>query len=191
MKFYSLILFTFTLIWGGTNLIFWFDFYDSNFFYFLLLFIGSIAFIFVVDLIISAMIFITPDRWYKKENKLFKVGKWEKRFYEKIKIKSWKDIIPIGAGPFGIGFKKDKIYNKNDISYLNKFYAESCKAEVMHFLSLLSGLLTLTYLPMKYIFLIVIPFTLINLFFQILPIFVQRYIRPKLLIAIKYQEKHL
>ena len=138
MKFYIVILTVFSFIWGGLNYILWADFYNNDFLYFLLLFLGSILFIFIIDLIISALIFLTPDKWYKKENKLFRVYKWEKRFYEKIKIKSWKDIIPIGAGPFGVGFKKDKIYNKNDISYLNKFYAESCKAEVMHFLSLLS-----------------------------------------------------
>lgn len=140
---------------------------------------------FLLDMIISGLACIIPRKFYSQNNKLFKVFSFEKKFYENIGIKKWKDYLPIGAGPLGIGFKKDKVSEPDNPDYLLKFMEESCLAEFMHIISAFLGFLLLLISPKAIMISITLPVCFVNFVLQLLPFFVQRYNRPKLAVLYK------
>lgn len=142
----------------------------------------AIVFAYVIDFIISGIVMILPKKMFNPQNKVFKVFSWEKKFYEKLKIKAWKDLIPIGKGPLGLGLRKDVLQDKNNLVYLEKFLLESCKAETMHFYSIFFGFLIIPIFKINHLG-ISIPVASVNAILQLLPFMVQRYTRPKLLKA--------
>ena len=73
--------------------------------------------------------------------KIYKVSAKEKNFYEKIKIRRWKDKIPeIGHMT---GFRKNKIEDPNNIEYIDRFLLEICYGEIGHTLSVFTSYLLL------------------------------------------------
>lgn len=78
--------------------------------------------------------------------------KWERKFYEKIKIKKWKDHIPeLG---WLANFRKNKVIEPNNNIYVEKFLVECCYGETIHFLSLCLGFLILLIYPKYVLFLV-------------------------------------
>jgi glycosyl-4,4'-diaponeurosporenoate acyltransferase len=133
----------------------------------------------LVDAICVLCVRYNPyDSVYNPDKKIYKTFKWESKFYSKIKILSWKDKIPeLG---FLAGFVKTKVVS-DDPSYLYKFAKETVYAEVMHIISALVGFVIILIPPYELMFNFAFPIALINFILNILPIFVQRYNRPRLL----------
>ena len=123
--------------------------------------------------------FMTQTKFYNANRFPFKVYKKEKFFYEKIGVKKWKDLLPNK-----MGMRKDHLEDKNDTNYLSMFIIESCRAEFMHLVSAIVTILPLILIPFRY-FGIILPVSIVNISLQILPIIVQRYNRPKLMIVQK------
>ena len=73
-----------------------------------LVWLGVVAVI-LVDAITACLCRALPMRCANIEKSIFKVGQKEKRFYEKCKIRKWKDLIP-EIGHF-TGFRKIKLHN--------------------------------------------------------------------------------
>lgn len=141
---------------------------------------------FLIDAIVAIIIHKLPKKWFNPYNKIYKVRNFERGFYENIGIKKWKDRVP-EMGQL-CNFKKDKIASINDNEYIYKFLQETCYAEVLHFLSAILGFAVIFVFPLKYMLYFPIPVAIVNCFLQILPIFIQRYTRPKL---IKIYERNL
>lgn len=137
---------------------------------------------FVIDLIVSLIITLLPAKIFKFFDKSYK---WEKKFYEKLGVRKWKDYIPVGKGPIFLGIDKSKIDNPNDVAFLNKLVDECFKAEVMHFLSMFMGFFLILIFPINYALIISLPIAIVNMFLQLLPFIVQRYNLPKLKILQK------
>jgi glycosyl-4,4'-diaponeurosporenoate acyltransferase len=133
----------------------------------------------LVDAICVLCVRYNPfDSVYNPDKKMYKTFKWESKFYSKIKILSWKDKIPeLG---FLAGFVKTKVVS-DDPSYLYKFAKETVYAEVMHIISALVGFVIILIPPYELMFNFAFPIAFINFILNILPIFVQRYNRPRLL----------
>ncbi len=138
--------------------------------------LGTI-FIFLLDALIAWVIHKMPAEWFCFKKKVFQVAKSERKFYEKIGIKNWKDKVP-EMGQL-CDFKKDKIQSFEP-AYLNKFLTETCYAEVVHIGMLCIGLLIFLAFPFDKMLGFALPLFLINAILQIPPIFIQRYNRPKL-----------
>lgn len=184
---YSIAIFVCMVIIAGLNIIF------NNIITWHYAIIATIVFTlfaFLIDLIISAIVIALPKKIFNPQSKIFKIFKWERHFYEKIGIKKWKDYLPIGAGPIGIGFKKDKVLEPDNPEYIYKFLEESCIAELMHLVSAIAGFLLLIIAPSHTLMQIVFPVCIVNFLLQALPFFTQRYNRPKLMVlhrrAVKY-----
>ena len=122
----------------------------------------------------------------------FAERKNERKFYEKLKIRVWKDKIP-ELGKMFKCFDKSKVENKNSSQYLLGFITETCYAEIIHLLPIFFAFLLLIIFPSKYFWGISFPIVVVNVFLQIPPICVQRYNRPKLIVAYnrakKFEEK--
>ncbi len=138
-------------------------------------------------LIVMILCRLAPKKVYNPNNKLFSVRKKENKFYEKIKIRRWKDKVP-EAGKLG-GFKKDKLESPKDPEYLRKFLVESCIAEAIHTLSICWGIVSLLLVPRSLLLCFGVPLCVFNLLIHIMPVMIQRYIRPKLLRALELLQR--
>ena len=150
--------------------------------------LGGISIVFLIDLIIAAVIMILPKKLFNPFSKKFKTYAWEKKFYLKLKIRGWKDYIPKGNGIFGVGLRKDRVEDFNSAEYLMSFLIENCRAETMHAVSAYLGFLIILFFPLAKLS-ISLPIACVNFVLQLLPVMVQRYLRPKLICAYKRAEK--
>ena len=139
-------------------------------------------------LVISVLVRFVPKSIYNPNNKLFNVRKKENKLYEKLKIRKWKEKVP-EAGKLG-GFEKDKLASPKDPEYLRKFLVESCIAEAIHSLSIWWGIFSLIFVnmcvPKAAVFSLGLPLVFFNVMVHIMPVMIQRYIRPKLMRALEH-----
>lgn len=133
---------------------------------------------FALDGLIAIIINKLPDRYFAVDNPLYDVSKAEKRFYNKIKVRKWKDKV-WELGGLG-GFSKKKLVNPGSSEYIEKFIIECNKGVLTHRLSYPIGFLPMLFVPALYAYTIAFPVALVNLFLNILPTLVLRYNSPKL-----------
>lgn len=133
----------------------------------------------ITSVIVTVTTRILPEKVFSPYRRIFKVYKKENKLYTKLKIKKWKDKVP-ELGKLG-GFAKNHINEPNNPQYIFKFLTETCIAETLHFYSILLGSLVFVFLPSRYLFTISIPVFLLNGFLHLLPVLIQRYVRPKFL----------
>lgn len=114
-----------------------------------------------------------PMSWFSPGKKIFQVSKKEKKFYQSIKIKSWKDKIP-ELGGF-TSFHKNELSSSNDIEYLKRFIIESNYGVIIHIENALLGFLIFL-IPMCSTPSIWIPIFAVNFVLSMLPVFVLRYV---------------
>ena len=120
---------------------------------------------------------ILPKSVFNAHRIRYKTFLIERNFYNLIRVRKWKNKIP-ELGRLS-GLKKDKLLEPNNLQYLQKFLQENCIGESLHFFSILSGLLIFLFIPANYFLSVGVVIFLTNTLLHILPIFVQRYIRPK------------
>ena len=114
-----------------------------------------------------------PMSWFSPGKKIFQVSKKEKKFYQSIKIKSWKDKIP-ELGGF-TSFHKNELSSSNDVEYLQRFIIESTYGVIIHVENALLGFLIFL-IPMCSAPSIWIPIFAVNFVLSMLPVFVLRYV---------------
>lgn len=114
-----------------------------------------------------------PMSWFSPGKKIFQVSKKEKKFYQSIKIKSWKDKIP-ELGGF-TSFHKNELSSSNDVEYLKRFIIESNYGVIIHVENALLGFLIFL-IPMCSAPSIWIPIFAVNFVLSMLPVFVLRYV---------------
>ena len=116
---------------------------------------------------------LLPMSWFAPGKKIFQVSKKEKKLYQSIKIKSWKDKIP-ELGGF-TSFHKNQLSSSNDVEYLKRFIIESNYGVMIHienaFLGFLIFLIPLCKQPSVWI-----PIFAVNFVLSMLPVFVLRYV---------------
>ena len=73
----------------------------------------------IIDLILAGLIHSMPEKIFNPDKKFFCVNKKERKFYEKLGIKKWKDKV-LELGALG-GFRKNKLKDGNDPDYLKLY----------------------------------------------------------------------
>lgn len=139
-----------------------------------------VLYTFGLDLIISLVVVLLPKRFFHPFSKAYQTYAFEKKWYQSLKIKLWKDKIPIGKGPLLVGFAKNKVEQTNNNEYVLRFLTDSCRAEVMHWISAFMPFLFVAFRYPNFYFSIGIYIAFVNFVLQIMPVMVQRYNRPKL-----------
>jgi len=142
----------------------------------------GVIFSIILDSIVAFVVRQIPEKKFNPFAKFFAGRKGEKKFYEKLNIRNWKDKIP-ELGKTLKYFDKTKVPEKPNAEYMLKFLKETCYAEVMHIAICPVAFILVFIFPLKYFWCISFPIVLVNIFLQLLPICVQRYTRPKLVIA--------
>lgn len=151
----------------------------------------DILVVFIIDAIIAFVIRRLPEKWFVYKYKVFKIFKWERKFYEAIKIKKWKDIIP-ELGQL-TNFKKNKVREPKNSEYLLRYLMECVYGETIHFLSIILGFLILLINP-KCCLYFGLPIAIANGIISYLSFAILRYNRPKLTIlynrSVKSNERY-
>ncbi len=144
----------------------------------------AVALIVLIDALVAAVCRSLPESFADPERKIFAVSKKEKLFYERLKIRKWKDKIPeIGHLT---GFRKNRLAKPNDPKYLRRFLLENCYGEIVHIVSVPCGFAILAFRRLTKTWLaIALPVAIVNAILNILPIFVLRYNYYKLKILEK------
>lgn len=137
----------------------------------------------VLGLVTLFLRVFVPDKSWNAEQKFFKVQEKEISFYEKIKIKKWKDKVP-EMGNTG-GFPKRNILSLS-VEYLAKFLRETCIAENLHVLSIFFSFTVLFFISAKGL-IYAVPVLIVNMILHILPCFIQRYVRFKMIKIYNHQ----
>ncbi len=146
------------------------------FYYPLLMIVALLA----LDFLAAGLVRLVPKRRINIHSKLYKTFGFERKLYEKLGVRWFKDKIPDLGGALK-GFAKAKI-NSNESAYLEDFVKETILGELTHHLCILFGIAIFFVFP-HYILNFALPEFLVNIYFNLLPIIVQRYNRPKLLKA--------
>lgn len=146
---------------------------------------------FGLDAVVAWLTRRLPEKAVDPFRKIYRVAKWEKKLYKKLGIVKWKDKIP-EAGGLLANFQKKKVLDFHDNEYIFTFMKESVYAEVMHVISALAGLSLPALcacrllwpdviLQVHWCVRIALPVALVNFVLQVLPVMVQRYVRPQLM----------
>ncbi len=139
----------------------------------------AVVIVVAIDALVATVSRLLPKACANHEKKVFTVSAKEKKFYEKLKIRKWKDKVP-EIGQF-TGFRKNKLGDPKSIEYLDRFLMEACYGEIGHFFSCIIGFLTLLFFPLSPIwFEISIPVSIINVFLNLPSLFILRYTCYKL-----------
>ena len=148
---------------------------------------AAVAFVgaFAIDAAVAALVRLIPAHRFRPEQGIFRVSPRECRLLVRLGIRRWKDRIPETGGLL-CNFSKKTVADRTDPAYLTQFIAETCYAELMHLLSIPLGFLVLLFALLwgsKYLFFFALPVAAVNAVLQLLPVLVQRYVRPYLLRA--------
>lgn len=146
--------------------------------------IGIVILTIVAELAINGifawLVHSLPNKWFLPEHKFFKVNKKERKFYEKLGIKKWKDKI-WELGGLG-GFRKNKINDPNNPEYFTMFLIESNKGIMVHIVGIFVSFLCAFVYPAGFLT-IGLPASIVGVILNVLPILVLRYNIPKLQVA--------
>ena len=132
---------------------------------------------FLLDLLAAIIVRVIPRKWINIHSKMWKTFKFEKKLYESLGVRRFKDKIPELGGALA-GFSKTNVASDDPI-YLEMFLKEMIKGEITHWLGLFFGIVIFFIFPNN-IWNFAFPMFWVNSYFNILPIIVQRYNRPKL-----------
>lgn len=148
--------------------------HDNSFLYYLLVMSIGIIIVIIIDAISATICRLFPLKYANFKKKIYYVSKKEKQFYEKLKIRKWKEKIP-EIGHF-TGFRKNKIVQPNNINYIKRFLIEICYGQLGHFFSIFTGFILLLFSLINYDYLVInLVIAIANAFLNILPIMVLRY----------------
>lgn len=152
----------------------------------LAVFLNVVAVI-AVDGIFAAAIRRLPKKWFSHDKSFFKVSAKEKKFYEKLKIRRWKDKVP-ELGQF-TNFRKNRIDDPHNNEYLERYMLEAAYGEVIHLAGIFFGFVIIFFYPLKYWLCFGFPVAFINALMNLPSFFILRYNFYKLKILYASNER--
>ena len=142
---------------------------------------NTFLFVVILNFITPVVVLLLPRKWFGVNNKLFTVSNKERKFYEKIHIRKWKDKVWELGGMAG-GFSKSKVADPHSKEYIQTFIIESHKGLLDHFLRICFGFFDIILYP-RYVWTVGVPVALVNVALNSMSSMVLRYNLPKLKIA--------
>ena len=148
----------------------------------------SLAVLLLIDAVCALFVrYCLPKKVFNPFLKVYNVAKGERKFYERIGVRKWKDRIP-EAGQLFANFAKTEIADMTNNEYVYKFMSETIYAEIMHWLSVILSFLII-FIDLSLALYVALPLIVGNIILNILPVMVQRYNRPKLMVLYQRNEK--
>lgn len=131
----------------------------------------------MLDSLAAILCRLIPRKKINVESKLIRPFSFERKLYEALGVRYFKDRIPELGGAF-TGFTKNEITG-DDPEYYAQFIRETVLGEITHVICILFGI-AVPFILNAYVLNFAWPLFLLNFYFNILPVMVQRYNRPKL-----------
>ena len=145
----------------------------------------SLMFELVLIGLLDIILHLLPKRLFHYEKRFFVTSKKEIALYNKIGVKKWKSLVPeLGASG---GFSKRNLQSVDE-KYLERFIWETCFGEVLHLCSAILGFFVIFCFDLRY-FYISLPIAVINFVLNLLPCFIQRYNRHKLVVVLQFAKR--
>lgn len=138
---------------------------------------------FGLDGAIAICIKLLPDRWFPADARAYRVSEREKRLYQKLRVRRWKDKV-WELGGIG-GFSKKNLQQPDDPKHIEKFIIECHKGVLTHRLCYGIGFLAMLTVDGLCVWTVALPVALVNVFLNVLPTMVLRYNTPKLQALLK------
>ena len=128
-----------------------------------------------------------PKKWFAKDSKFFNATKKECAFYDKLKIKKWKDKT-LDLGKLN-GFKKNKVENNSE--YIERFILENNMGFVTHFASAILGSFAFLILPINFWLPMGVPIVITSLILNVIPVMILRYNMPRLRTMMRFNQRKI
>ena len=149
--------------------------------------ISTVSVIIVDGIFATIVRRVLPEKWFTQNRKVFCAGNKECRFYEKIGIKKWKELV-LELGVF-TNFRKNKIAKPTDNLYLARYILEANYGVVCHVACIAFGYTIIFIYPLEYFLFFGVPVSTVNAVLNLLPLFILRYTLPKLHSLYKFNQK--
>ena len=161
-----------------------------GFYWYIIAIVIYIVIAVLLDGIVAFIIRKMPEKWFDENKKIFTLSKKEKKFFEVIGIKKWKDHVP-DLGSF-TNFSKGKIEQPKSNEYLKRFMLEASYGIMIHYLSAPIGyLLVLINYPNTILNLTVgLPVAFVNSILILIPALTLKYNLAKIKILYKKNERN-
>ncbi len=173
MILYSAVIFIAVLLLSTGNILFSAPRFGFGAGFAILCVLLSVVAAIAVDGVFAALIRRMPEKWFAHDKKFFQVSAKEKKFYEKLKIRKWKEKIP-ELGQF-TNFHKNKVADPHNNIYLRRYMLEACYGEAIHLVCVAVGFLIVFFFPLKYWLCFGFPVAVINALLHLPPFFILRY----------------
>ena len=142
------------------------------------LIIAGIIFQVVVDGAFAIFGRLLPSSLFSPKSSFYNVPNFERKFYEFIKIRKWKDKV-LELGCF-TNFHKDKIEDPKSPEYVKRYIIEANYGVVIHFALLFLSFAVIFFFPLKVWYCFALPVAIVSVFLNVLPLFILRYNLAKL-----------
>ena len=187
MILYGSIIFVCVCLLTGVNAVFAAPRFGVSFWFILGAVLINVVAVIAVDGLFAFLIRRLPEKWFGHERRFFQVSEKEKKFYEKLKIRKWKDKVP-ELGQF-TNFHKNKVAEPRNNVYLERYMLEAAYGEVIHLAGCFLGFVIIFFYPLKYWLCFGFPVAVINLIMNILPYFILRYNFYKMKVLYRSNER--
>lgn len=187
MILYGSIIFVCVCLLTGVNAVFAAPRFGVSFWFVLGAVLINVVAVIAVDGLFAFLIRRLPEKWFGHERRFFQVSAKEKKFYEKLKIRKWKDKVP-ELGQF-TDFHKNKVAEPRNNAYLERYMLEAAYGEVIHLAGCFLGFVIIFFYPLKYWLCFGFPVAVINLIMNILPYFILRYNFYKMKVLYRSNER--
>ena len=187
MILYGSIIFVCVCLLTGVNAVFAAPRFGVSFWFILGAVLINVVAVIAVDGLFAFLIRRLPEKWFGHERRFFQVSAKEKKFYEKLKIRKWKDKVP-ELGQF-TNFHKNKVAEPRNNVYLERYMLEAAYGEVIHLAGCFLGFVIIFFYPLKYWLCFGFPVAVINLIMNILPYFILRYNFYKMKVLYRSNER--
>ena len=187
MILYGSIIFVCVCLLTGVNAVFAAPRFGVSFWFILGAVLINVVAVIAVDGLFAFLIRCLPEKWFGHERRFFQVSAKEKKFYEKLKIRKWKDKVP-ELGQF-TNFHKNKVAEPRNNVYLERYMLEAAYGEVIHLAGCFLGFVIIFFYPLKYWLCFGFPVAVINLIMNILPYFILRYNFYKMKVLYRSNER--
>ena len=187
MILYGSIIFVCVCLLTGVNAVFAAPRFGVSFWFILGAVLINGGEVIAVDGLFAFLIRRLPEKWFGHERRFFQVSAKEKKFYEKLKIRKWKDKVP-ELGQF-TNFHKNKVAEPRNNVYLERYMLEAAYGEVIHLAGCFLGFVIIFFYPLKYWLCFGFPVAVINLIMNILPYFILRYNFYKMKVLYRSNER--
>ena len=187
MILYGSIIFVCVCLLTGVNAVFAAPRFGVSFWFILGAVLINVVAVIAVDGLFAFLIRRLPEKWFGHERRFFQVSAKEKKFYEKLKIRKWKDKVP-ELGQF-TNFHKNKVEEPRNNVYLERYMLEAAYGEVIHLAGCFLGFVIIFFYPLKYWLCFGFPVAVINLIMNILPYFILRYNFYKMKVLYRSNER--